>query len=114
MKNTDKLPELNVKLLNINGMGPVLAVMQAHNDEQIIVTNPAVLGSDPATGDIEIKDYLGGISDLDKEVIFMKYNIISISTPEIMLANAYVSALEAHAKPKSEIFIPDNKIVLAK
>ena len=105
---------MNVKLLNINGMGPVLAVMQAHNDEQLIVTNPAVLGTDPETGDLAINDYLGGISDLDKEVIFMKYNVISISTPEAGLAAAYVDALKASAEPKSEIFVPDNKIVIAK
>lgn len=105
---------MNVKLLNINGMGPVLAVMQAHNEEQIIVTNPAVLGTDPETGDLAINDYLGGISDLDAEVIFMKYNVISISTPEAGLVAAYVGALEAAAEPKSEIFVPDNKIVLAK
>jgi|AGFS01.1.fsa_nt_gi hypothetical protein len=104
----------NVKLLNINGMGPVLAVMQAHNDEQIIVTNPAILGTDPETHDLAINDYLGGISDLDSEVVFMKYNIISISTPEAGLAQAYIAALEAAAEPKSQIFVPDNKIVVAK
>ena len=95
-------------------MGPVLAVMQAHNEEQIIVTSPAVLGTDPETGDIAIKDYLGGISDLDAEVVFMKFNIISISTPEAGLAAAYVSALAAAEEEKSKIFVPDNKIVIAK
>ena len=104
----------NVKLLNINGMGPVLAVMQAHNEEQIIVTSPAVLGTDPETGDLAIKDYLGGISDLDAEVVFMKFNIISISTPEAGLAAAYVAALDAAEEEKSKIFVPDNKIVIAK
>lgn len=104
----------NVKLLNINGMGPVLAVMQAHNDEQLIVTSPAVLGTDPETGDLAINDYLGGISDLDKEVVFMKYNVISISTPEAGLAAAYIGALEAAEAEKSKIFVPDNKIVIAK
>lgn len=102
---------MNVKLLNINGFGPVLAVMQAHNEEQIIVTNPAVLGTDPATGDLQINDYLGGISELDAEVIFMKYNIISISTPEEGLAQAYVAALTAEADTKPKIFVPDNKII---
>lgn len=105
---------MNVKLLNINGMGPVLAVMQAHNEEQVIVSNPAILGTDPETGDLAINDYLGGISDLDKEVAFMKYNIISISTPEAGLAAAYVGALEAAIETKPEIFVPDNKIVVAK
>jgi len=105
---------MNVKLLNINGMGPVLAVMQAHNEEQIIVTNPAILGTDPKSGDIQINDYLGGITDLEQEVVFMKYNIISISTPEAGLASAYTAALDEMAKPKSEIFVPDNKIVIAK
>lgn len=105
---------INVKLLNINGMGPVLAVMKAHNEEQIIVTSPAILGSDPETGDLAINDYLGVISDLDAEVIFMKYNIISISTPEKGLAAAYVDALTAASEPKTEIFVPDQKIILAK
>lgn len=104
----------NVKLLNINGMGPVLAVMQAHNEDQIIVTSPAVLGTDPETGDLAINDYLGGISDLDAEVVFMKFNIISISTPEAGLVAAYVGALEAAEEEKSKIFVPDNKIVIAK
>lgn len=102
----------NVKLLNINGMGPVLAVMQAHNEEQIIVTTPAVLGTDPETGDLQINDYLGGITDLDAEVVFMKFQVISISTPEASLADAYVNALQA--AEKSKIFVPDNKIVIAK
>lgn len=104
----------NVKLLNINGMGPVLAVMQGHNEEQLMVTNPAVLGTDPDTGDLAINDYLGGISDLDKEVVFMKFCVISISTPEEGLANAYVAALKAAEEAKSKIFVPDNKIVIAK
>lgn len=104
----------NVKLLNINGMGPILAIMQAHSDDQIIVTNPAVLGTDPETGDLEINDYLGGISNLDKEVVFMKFCVISISEPEAGLAAAYVGALQAQEDAKSKIFVPDNKIVIAK
>lgn len=106
---------INVRLINITGMGPVLAVIQGEAVDRFVVTNPCQLGTDDQ-GEIVLRDYLEFISKEDTPVEFFKSSIISISEANPALANAYISALEAieaenakNAGPK--LFVPDNKII---
>lgn len=101
----------NVKLLNINTVGPVLAVVQSESQDAITVTNPAQLATD-ANGDIVVLDYLDGISNADDAVVFMKYNIVSMSTPSASLAEVYVNALESINDTSPKVFMPEEKKII--
>lgn len=99
----------NVKLLNINSVGPVLAVLQQDSAEAIVVNYPCQLGTDEK-GEIILRDYLEFIST-EKDVIFYKYNIVSVSDANPALASAYVDALKQLEEDKPKLFVPDNKII---
>lgn len=102
----------NVKLLNINNVGTVLAVIQSESQDAITVKNAAQLATDE-DGNIVVVDYLESISNPEEDVIFMKYNIISMSTPSKSLSDVYVQAIEqlnAPAAPK--VFMPEEKKII--
>lgn len=101
----------NVKLLNINTVGPVLAVVQSEAQDAITVLNPAQLATD-AEGNIVVFDYLEGVSDADETVVFMKYNIVSMSTPAASLAEVYVKALESINDTSPKVFMPEEKKII--
>lgn len=101
----------NVKLLNINSIGPVLAVLQSETSDSIFVTNPAQLGTDEE-GNVIIADYLESIADADEITIFMKYNVISVSTPAPSLASAYISAVDSITEKDAGLILPSTKIVV--
>ena len=100
----------NVKLLNINSIGPVLAVLQSETSDSILVKNPAQLGTDES-GNVIIADYLDTICDADEITIFMKYNVISVSTPASSLASAYIDAVESLSEKDAGLILPSTKIV---
>ncbi len=99
----------NVKLLNINSVGPVLAVLQTDSAEAVVVNYPCQLGTDE-NGEIILRDYLEFIST-EKDVIFYKYNIVSVSDANPALAGAYIDALKQLEDDKPKVFVPDNKII---
>lgn len=99
----------NVKLLNINSVGPVLAVLQTDSAEAVVVDYPCQLGTDEQ-GEIILRDYLEFVST-EKGVIFYKYNIVSVSDANPALVAAYVEALKAIEEDKPKLFVPDNKII---
>ncbi|EON7637256.1 hypothetical protein FOI42_RS04120 [Escherichia coli] len=100
---------ITVKLLNINNVGPVLAVLQTDAPEAVVVNYPAQLGTDEK-GEIILRDYLEFISS-EKGVIFFKSNIISISDANPALVDAYVEAIKT-LEDKPALIVPDNKIIL--
>ena len=100
---------MTVKLLNINSVGPVLAILQNDAPEAVVVNYPAQLGTDEQ-GEIFLRDYLEFISS-EKGVIFYKSNIISISDANPALVEAYVEAIKA-IEEKPALIVPDNKIIL--
>lgn len=101
-----------VRLLNITGMGPVLAVIQAEGADRFAVTNPVQLGTDES-GQIILCDYLEFISVAEKPVEFFKSNVVSISEANPALVTAYVETLEAIEKEKStpKLIVPNSKII---
>lgn len=99
----------NVKLFNINSVGPVLAVLQTDSAEAVVVNYPCQLGTDE-NGEIILRDYLEFIST-EKDVIFYKYNIVSVSDANPALAEAYIDALKQLEDNKPKLFVPDNKII---
>lgn len=100
----------NVKLLFINGIGPIIATIQNDVTDAIVVRNPCQFGLDEQN-ELAIRDYLEGISNPEKDVIFMKYNIVSVTTPVSEIANAYISALEALQDNSPKLIVPENKII---
>ena len=100
---------MTVKLLNINSVSPVLAILQNDAPEAVVVNYPAQLGTDEQ-GEIILRDYLEFISS-EKGVIFYKSNIISISDANPALVEAYVEAIKA-IEEKPALIVPDNKIIL--
>lgn len=101
----------NVKLLFLNGIGPIIATIQQDVSDAIVVRNPCQFGLDEEN-ELTIRDYLEGISNPEEDVIFMKYNIISVTTPTDEIASAYVSALKALEDNSPKVFVPENKIIL--
>lgn len=101
----------NVKLIFLNGIGPVIATIQSDVSDAIVVRNPCQFGLDE-TGEFAIRDYLEGISDPEQDVIFMKYNIVSVTVPVESIATAYVGAIEALKDNSPKLFVPDNKIIV--
>ena len=100
---------MTVKLLNINSIGPVLAVLQNDAPEAVVVNYQAQLGTDEK-GEIILRDYLEFVSS-EKGVIFYKSNIISISDANPALVDAYVEAIKA-IEDTPKVFVPENKIIL--
>lgn len=101
----------NVKLILINGIGPIIATIQSDTSDAIVVKNPCQFGIDEQ-GEFVIRDYLEGISNPEKDVIFMKYNIVSVTIPVDEIASAYVSAIESLNDNTPKLFVPDNKIIV--
>ncbi|EMR6008326.1 hypothetical protein WJW27_005157 [Escherichia coli] len=100
---------MTVKLLNINNIGPVLAVLQTDSAEAVVVNYPAQLGTDE-NGEIILRDYLEFVS-MEKNVIFYKSNIISVSDANPALVDAYVDAIKA-IEDTPKVFVPENKIIV--
>lgn len=102
----------SVRLLNIAGMGPIIAVIQSEAIDRFMVTNPIQLGTD-SSGEIVLCDYLELISVAEKPVEFFKSNIISISEANPALVSAYVETLEAIEKENAapKLIVPSQKII---
>lgn len=104
----------NVKIIFINGVGPLIGTIQDDANDAIVVRNPCQFGLDEQ-GEMIIRDYLEGITDAEENTIFFKYSIVSVSAPSEQIAGAYVSAIEAFEESKtteSQIFVPSNKIIV--
>jgi hypothetical protein len=103
----------NVKLIFINGIGPIIGTIQDDVTDAIVVRNPCQFGLDEE-GQMVIRDYLEGIIELDENTIFMKYNIVSVNEPAAYIKDAYISALESHEEDKNapKLIVPDNKIII--
>jgi len=104
----------NVKIIFINGIGPLITTIQSDTSDATVVSNPCQFGLDE-NGEMIIRDYLEGITNADEHTIFFKYNIVSVSVPSDQIAEAYVSAIEALEASKtteSQIFVPSNKIIV--
>ncbi|SOK59002.1 hypothetical protein [Yersinia phage fHe-Yen9-03] len=103
----------NVKLIFINGIGPLIGTIQDDVSDAIVVRNPCQFGLDD-NGEFVIRDYLEGITNPNENVIFMKYNIVSVNVPDASIAAAYVEAIEAleASEEKSRLIVPDNKIII--
>lgn len=110
-KITQKTDNNAVKLINVAGHGPMLAIIQADAPEAIVVTSPCQLGLDEEGG-LVIRDYLEGVSDFEKQVIFMKSNIVSVSDPVQSLADAYLEAIANLETDEPQIIVPSQKIIL--
>lgn len=101
-----------VKLLNITGSNPVLAILQGETNDSLICMHPAQLGTD-AEGNIQIVSYMGGLIEDDTPVTFMKYNVVSVASPEAGLGASYIEAVEALTeKAVGVIMPPEKKIIL--
>jgi hypothetical protein len=104
----------NVKIIFINGIGPLIGTIQDDANDAIVVRNPCQFGLDEQ-GEMIIRDYLEGLTDAEENTIFFKYNIVSVSVPSEEIAGAYVSAIEsieASKESESQIFVPSNKIIV--
>ena len=103
----------NVKLIFINGIGPIIGTIQDDVTDAIVVRNPCQFGLDE-NGQMVIRDYLEGITNPDENAIFMKYNIVSVTVPVAEIADAYVSAIEAIEAQKNgpKIIVPEQKIIV--
>ena len=101
-----------VRLLNIAGMGPIIAVIQGEAVDRFVVTNPLQLGTD-STGEIVLCDYLELITVAEKPVEFFKSSVISISEANPALVSAYVESLAAIEKENSapKLIVPNQKII---
>lgn len=102
-----------VKLLNIAGLGPLLAlpVDGGETATEIAVRFPAQLGMD-GEGNIQIVDYLDGLVDFDQATVFMKANIVSVNVPAASLAETYVEAIKGFVDSKPKVIVPEQKIIL--
>lgn len=103
----------NVKLIFINGIGPIIGTIQDDVTDAIVVNNPCQFGLDEEN-QMVIRDYLEGIIDPTKNTIFMKSNIISVNDPAPSIEAAYISAIESLEAEKSapKLIVPDNKIII--
>ena len=103
----------NVKLIFINGIGPIIGTIQDDVTDAIVVRNPCQFGLDEE-GQMIIRDYLEGIIDPEENTIFMKYNIVSVNDPAASIAAAYISAIESLEAEKTapKLIVPDNKIII--
>ncbi|QOI71132.1 hypothetical protein pEaSNUABM50_00191 [Erwinia phage pEa_SNUABM_50] len=101
----------SVKLIFINGVGPLIGTVQSEATDAIVMRNPCQFGLDE-DGNFIIRDYLEGITNPNEPVIFMKYAIVSMNVPEESIALAYVEAIDALEAQKSKVFVPDNKIII--
>lgn len=103
----------NVKLIFINGIGPIIGTIQNDTTDAIVVKNPCQFGLDEENQMI-IRDYLEGIIEPEETTIFMKYNIVSVNEPAASITAAYISAIEALESDKSspKLIVPNNKIII--
>ncbi|EBS4516793.1 hypothetical protein DQT32_05195 [Salmonella enterica subsp. enterica serovar Braenderup] len=103
----------NVKLIFVNGIGPLIATIQEDVQDAIVVRNPCQFGLDEQ-GELTIRDYLEGITNPEENAIFMKYNIVSVTVPADEILEVYVSAIEAieAAKNEPQIIVPSQKIIV--
>lgn len=103
----------NVKLIFVNGIGPLIATIQEDVQDAIVVRNPCQFGLDEQ-GELTIRDYLEGITNPEENAIFMKYNIVSVTVPAAEILEVYVSAIEAieAAKNEPQIIVPSQKIIV--
>lgn len=102
-----------VKLLNVAGLGPVLAlpVDGGETATELTVRFPCQLGMD-GEGNIAIVDYLDGVVDFDEPTVFMKANIVSVNVPAASLAESYVEAIKGLVDNKPKVIVPEQKIIL--
>lgn len=98
-----------VKIIFVNGVGPLIGTIQDDVADAIIVKNPCQFGLDEQD-ELVIRDYLEGITNPEQNVVFMKYNIVSVSIPADGIRDAYISAIEELNKTK--IIVPDQKIII--
>lgn len=103
----------NVKLIFVSGIGPIIGTTQGETTDAIVLSNPCQFGLDE-TGELVIRDYLEGITDATKPVVFLKYNIVSINEPAAEISNAYVSAIEALLAESNAptVFMPAEKKII--
>lgn len=106
-------PNSNVKLIFVNGIGPLIGTIQDDVQDAIVVRNPCQFGLDE-NGDFAIRDYLEGITNPEENAIFMKYNIVSVTVPTDEILSVYVSTIEAieAAKNNPQIIVPSQKIIV--
>lgn len=96
-----------VKVYMINGVGPIIGTAQMDTMDHLVLSNVAQFATDE-NGDVTIIGYLEALAT-DDNVCFMKYNIVSISTPNDVILGAYLGAFEDET-PK--VFVPENKIII--
>ena len=103
----------NVKLIFVNGIGPIIGTIQNEVSDAIVLSNPCQFGYDE-TGEMIIRDYLEGITNPEEDAIFMKSNIVSVTVPAADIAAAYVSAIESLEDGSNDpkLILPDNKIII--
>lgn len=101
-----------VKMIYVASIGPLIVTMQEETTDALVVKNPCQFGLDEG-GNLVVRDYLEGISNPEKPVTFMKYNIVSVSEPESIISDVYVKALEELQNPnKPQIFMPPEKKII--
>ena len=101
----------NVKLIYVVGVGPVIGTLQNETGDAIVMKDPVQFGTDE-NGDFVIRDYLEAVSNPEEPTTFMKYNIVSVSTPAEHITKTYVDTLKALEEQKPQIFVPEKKIIV--
>lgn len=104
MNNTEAK---NVKIYMINGVGPIIGTEQGESMDHMLLSNVAQFATDE-NGDVTIIGYLEALTT-PAPVVFMKYNVVSVSRPNDVILNAYLGVFE---EEQPSIIVPDKKIIV--
>lgn len=97
----------NVRLVFINGIGPVIGILQSENDKEIVLAKAAQIVS--SDGEYGFSMYLAGIVDPTSNTIFYKSNVASNNPASEEFKTAYLQAVGEKPMilaPSKDILIP--------
>lgn len=102
----------NVRLLMINGVGPVMGILQSENADHMVIGHPVQFTADE-NNDVNLQDYLQGIQSTAVPTIFNKSCICSVGIPEEHFVKPYVATVQKLTKSDTpKLVLPDSKIIV--
>lgn len=105
----------HVRLLMINGVGPVMGVVQTENSEHVVLKHTVQFIQD-AEGNTDMTDYLKGLQNPDFPAVFNKSCICSEGVPEEHFLTPYIETVKQleNTVNKPALFVPEQKIITQK
>lgn len=102
----------NVRILMINGVGPVMGVLQSENAEHMVIGHTVQFTTD-SEGDVNLQDYLQGLQSTAVPTIFNKSCICSVGIPEEHFVTPYVETIKKLTAPQGpKLVIPNQSIIV--